>query len=458
MEEERKESQKKEVNQELTESPKFDFMREQIKERPLNKKKLLRRTVLTAAMAVLFGLVACLTVLVLEPVFSNWLYPEEPAENIELPPETEEILPEDMVLDDEELEQEKEREEEPERTEAETETAQAQADMREQIDELALYRGIYSRLQDLGAEVSHALVTVTVVTSDRDWFDNMYESRGQTTGVIVANNNREYLILANAEPFKGEEAIHVTFYDGSQAQAEVKMTNPTVGLAALAVDNKAVKETTAEGIRPAKLGSSNYSSLTGSPVIALGSPSGVSGSVIYGVATSSGNLLHTVDSKYKLITTDICGSSDATGVLVNLEGEVIGIIDQSYNDAQMKNVISALGISELRGTIENLSNAVSEAYLGIYGTDVTQEANETLQVPYGAYVTEIEMDSPAMLVGIQSGDVIVSLNGRMVGNYEEYIEALRNSTPGSTVNVTVMRQNQEEYKAMSFPVELGELN
>ena len=82
------------------EQPRFDFMKEQIKERPLNKKKLLRRTVMTASMAVVFGLVACLTVLVLEPVFNNWLYPEKTGENITFSPETEEMLPEDMALDD----------------------------------------------------------------------------------------------------------------------------------------------------------------------------------------------------------------------------------------------------------------------------------------------------------------------------------------------------------------------
>ena len=54
-----------------------NFMIEKIKERPVNKKKLLRRTLITASMAVIFGLVACFTFLVLEPVISNWLYPEE---------------------------------------------------------------------------------------------------------------------------------------------------------------------------------------------------------------------------------------------------------------------------------------------------------------------------------------------------------------------------------------------
>ena len=50
-----------------------DFITERIKQRPVNKVKLLRRTLITAAMPVIFASVACLTFLILEPVISNWL-------------------------------------------------------------------------------------------------------------------------------------------------------------------------------------------------------------------------------------------------------------------------------------------------------------------------------------------------------------------------------------------------
>lgn len=441
MDDNRKETEK--INeQEIQELPKFDFMREKIKERPINKKKLLRRTVLTAAMAVIFGLVACLTVLVLEPVFSNWLYPEEPAEKIEFPPETQEILPEDMVLDDTGLEKEDETEMIP---------------VPKETDPLETYQKAYQRLQDLTDEVSRCLVTVTGVTSDIDWFDNTYESRDQATGVIIGSNGREYLILTEAAEVSSVETIKITFHDDTQVQAQVKMTDPVTGLAVLAVENKRIGKSTLDKIDKADFGGSNYASLTGSPVIAMGSPAGVRDSVIYGVATSCGNVLHTVDSRYKLITTDIYGSENSTGVLVNLQGQIIGIINQSYNSAEMKNMIAALGISELKDTIERLSNGKEQAYLGIYGADVTEDAHQNLQVPHGAYVTEIAMDSPAMLAGVQSGDVIVSLNGRTVENYTEYIEALGNSSPDTTVNITLMRKTQDEYKTMSFQVTLGAL-
>ena len=75
------------------------FMIEKIKERPVNKKKLLRRTLITASMAVIFGLVACFTFLVLEPVISNWLYPEEEPQVVVFPEDQDEMSPEQMLAE-----------------------------------------------------------------------------------------------------------------------------------------------------------------------------------------------------------------------------------------------------------------------------------------------------------------------------------------------------------------------
>lgn len=74
-----------------------NFMIEKIKQRPINKPRLIRRTLITVSMAVIFGLIACFTFLVLEPVISNWLYPEEESEAIIFPEEPEEMLPEEML-------------------------------------------------------------------------------------------------------------------------------------------------------------------------------------------------------------------------------------------------------------------------------------------------------------------------------------------------------------------------
>ena len=76
-----------------------NFMIEKIKERPVNKKTLLRRTLITVSMAVSFGLLACFTFLVLEPVISNWWYPEEEPQVVVFPEDQDEMSPEQMLAE-----------------------------------------------------------------------------------------------------------------------------------------------------------------------------------------------------------------------------------------------------------------------------------------------------------------------------------------------------------------------
>ena len=161
------------------------------------------------------------------------------------------------------------------------------------------------------------------------------------------------------------------------------------------------------------------------------------------------------DSRYKWMTTDIYGSADATGVLTDLKGQVIGIIDMSYSDSDTRNLIGALGITDLKKVIQRLSNDENIPYMGVHGADVTLEANEELGVPFGAYIMEIDMDSPAMDAGIQSGDVIVSMGEDPIGTYQELVSYLMSSEPEQSVSVGLLRQGPEGYADMNLNVVLS---
>lgn len=423
-----------------------DFLRETIKQKPVNKKKLLRRTLITVAMAVVFGLVACFTFLVLEPVISNRLNPEEEAQEVQFPEETEteEMKPEDMLV-------EEEKETTVEIVQAELEDEQIEELLSQVQFGLQDYQLLYEEMAQLAQSAGRSIVTVTSVVSDVDWFNNIYENEASASGIIVANNGKAILILVSAGTLSGAESIVVTFCDQATVNAELVQKDATTGLAVLSVPLVSIDEETMDVIDIATLGSSNTSNLLGSPVMALGSPMGTSGSVCYGVVTSIGTILDQPDSAYKTITTDIYGSRNATGVLVNLKGMVVGIIDNMNTSNDMGNLLTAYGISELKRTIEKMSNNKERAYLGIHGADVPKEAREELDIPEGAYIKEIEMDSPAMAAGIQSGDVVIRINETPITNYNELLTVLYNANPEDTLTFVLMRQGRE----MSAPVTLG---
>ena len=142
--------------------------------------------------------------------------------------------------------------------------------------------------------------------------------------------------------------------------------------------------------------------------------------------------------------------------MFNLKGELIGIIADSKTGSDMGNVINAYGISELKKVIEKMSNENRLPYMGISGGDVPSLAHAEHGVPYGAYVKEIDMDSPAMLAGVQQGDIITAVDENVVTSFNDYSALLMQMEPGQTVRLTMMRQAQTEYKEMSFTIELEE--
>lgn len=426
-----------------------DFMKETIKQRPLNRKKLVRRTIITAAMAVIFGLVACVTFLLLEPVISNKLYPEEEPKQVVFVEEKEnEMLPADMLVDDSEMH--------PEETEP---PALQDAQIEQVLSEMKLgvedYLSLSGAISEVARSVQNSVVKVVGITSDRDWFDNEYKNEDTISGVVIADNGKELLILAGIKSILDAESLEIVFANGDSYDAVIKEEDYNTGLAVLSITKSTIQKETLELAVPISMGTSSSVNLPGNPVIAIGSPMGTENSISMGMITTSSGLINLPDSAYKQIGTDIYGSPTASGILVNLRGQLIGVIDMSYNSSDMKNLISGIGISELKRLIECLSNNKEIAYLGIYGTDVTKEANEDMQVPFGAYIKEINMDSPAMDAGIQSGDVVVQIGETEITTYQELVNQLLKLRPDAEIQMLVMRQGPDGYTPMEITVTLG---
>lgn len=426
------------------------FVFEELKQRPLNRAKLLRRTLITAFMAVVFGLIACVTFLLLEPIISRKMNQEGPATIVVFPEDPEEMAPEDMLAGSSQ-----------ESGSSEEGILLEDGKLEELISEMKLSREnaaqIYAAMQKFVEELQKYMVTVTALSSNVDWFNNIQESKNQRSGLILEDNGRELLILTTAQYVRYVERIIVTLPDGTQAEAKLKGQDHYTNLAVIAVQMSDLTDKTKEQIAYAPLGSSNSSNMLGMPVVAVGSPLGVSKSIGYGMIAASSSFFSVPDRNYKWLQTDINGSMDAAGVLFNLSGQVIGIISTQGQAKDNGNLISAIGITELRKVLEKLSNGYEIAYLGVNGMTVPQEASNFLGVPSGCFVRKVEMDSPAMRAGIQQGDIIISVNGKYTNTFTEYTSICMQLETGSKVEVKVKRKSQDEYKEMTFQMEAQEV-
>lgn len=311
-------------------------------------------------------------------------------------------------------------------------------------------RQLYGDMIASAREAQNAIVQVTGITNEMDYFRQNYENRQQVSGLIIARNNNLLYILTQQSVVENVQSIQITFFDGTTADGAFLSRDAATGFAVVTVDSGSVSPTTDSRITTAPLGSS-YLVSQADPVLALGSPMGYGDSVSCGIVTSVSNTAETSDREYKLITTDIIGSASGSGVLVNIYGKVVGIISQNFKVGDT-GTVTALAISDISSLLETLTNHDPIPYTGITGQMVTQDISGRTGIPEGELVTAVDEDSPAMLAGIKEYDVITEVNGKTIRSVSDYTDIVSASAENDTLNIKAMRKGAEGYAEVDFAV------
>ncbi len=417
----------------------FAFIKEKIKDKPINRRRLLLKAGFNLLCAVMFGVVACFVFVLLKPHIEERFYPEEES-TIKIPKD---VLPQEI-----QPAPKKEEEEEP-KEEPEKEPVVVKEELEPED-----YQALQNKLYEIGKQANKSMVTVTGVTSGMDWFDTPYENENSSSGIIVGNKDEELLILTEKKIIADAKAIHITFIDETEASATLKKYDGNTGIAVIAVPLADISEETMSEISVAELGNS-YAVTQGTSVIAVGSPLGASYSILCGTITSSQNTVSTIDTNYTIFTTDIIGNENGSGVLINLEGKVVGLVLQDYSNSNNRNTITALSISELKQVIEDLLNNQDISYVGLRISTVTNAIAEEFGIPRGVYIKSVELDSPAMAAGLQEADVITTINGEEIINTVQYYQKVYEREPGDEITITVKRQSGEGYTDLECKVAVG---
>ena len=413
--------------------PKNAFVREQIKDKPKNYKRMWVRLGESAACGGVFALAVCLVLLFMIPVLRQ--------EEGPVPDTGAQDSQQASVEETEQGSEEKEETQAPEERQPMT------------LDD---YQQIQTELYAIGNTANKSIVTITGVVSDTDWFNNSYEREGQGCGTIIGESGGKLWILTEKKTIKDAAKIKVTFVNDAVAEAKLVGYDGNTGLAALTVDLEDLEDSTRNAITVMKTAGLNTIH-KGSIVIALGSPLGTNYSILTGNITSSAYSISTIDANYDIFTTDIVGSKNGSGALINLNGEVIGIVTQGYSSEGDQNTLTAISISKLKPLIEMLSNNKDIPYIGLEITTVTNTIAKENDIPKGVYIKEVKMDSPAMAAGLQSGDVITEIDGEAVISVDGYQTKLLSLTPGDVAEVTIQRQGNDGYTEIKCPVTVSVL-
>ncbi len=421
----------------------FAFITEKVMEQSIRRKRWMMRILGTFILAIIFGTTAAVSFVLVLPYIQAKFPKEEERESITIPRDE---LPTMTPIQIEESDI----------TQEEISTTEPIIDIVENVlaertltieDFNSLYEAIYQVVE----KVNQSIVTVISVESEIDWFNNPYESKGETSGLIFNKTDTEILILTDIESIHSADDIRVTFENGKECGAILRKADIVSGIAILAINTEEFTTKELQAISTAVLGNS-YITKPGDIAIAVGSPLGDNYSMTYGVISSIKNIVQTTDANYKILSTNIVGSKQGKGFLINTKGEVIGILTKLREIESREQIVEAIAISDMKGIIEKLSNGIAISYFGIKGQEITTELEKETKRPQGIYVTEAIVGSPVYKAGIQSGDVIVALGETEVKTMKTLRNLLDNYELGDVIKVTVKRQGREEEKTIVFDV------
>ena len=304
------------------------------------------------------------------------------------------------------------------------------------------------------AKVGPTVVTVVGVVKGQPGFFGMTpDQQVSGSGVIISDQG---YILTNNHVVDGTDSLAVVLANGEQRDAKLVGADRFADTAVIKV----------AGSMPGVATLGNSDNLKpGETVIAIGSPLGdLKNTVTVGVISATGRSLDTGDG-YQLtdmIQTDAAiNHGNSGGPLVNLAGEVIGINTLIVrNSGATGDVAEGLGFAVPANTTQAIAGQIiqkgyfARPYLGVQYQWITPDIATVYDLPvkWGAYVTRLDVGSPAQAAGLRRGDIITKIGEQTLDDTHPYINALFAQSPGAKVTLEIVRSGQ----AMQLPVTLGE--
>ena len=333
-----------------------------------------------------------------------------------------------------------------------------------------------------------AITTVSVqeIPSFFGYSSHQYKSASTGSGIIVGDNDDELLIATNNHVVDGATTLSVCFIGDDVANAEtetvnagdngdlnvedavsakIKGTDADNDLAVVAVKKSDIPEDTLNQIKIAQIGSSDDLAV-GQQVVAIGNALGYGQSVTSGWISALNRTISTDDGTNStgLIQTDAAiNPGNSGGALLNMKGELIGINSPKYADSAVEGMGYAIPISKAKPILEELMNretrekvdSSKKGYLGVSLASLTTEAIEMYNMPTGAFVRNVENDSPAQEAGICKGDIIVKFDGQKVSDGDDLLDKLQYYKSGEKIEAVIARATNGEYEENTIELTLG---
>jgi S1-C subfamily serine protease len=286
-------------------------------------------------------------------------------------------------------------------------------------------------VSDIAARVMPAVVSIEVRVGQSGDTGSGVVVDGDN-GYIVTNNH----VISAAAGVEGAE-IRAVFSDGSGSAARIVGRDPASDVAVLKVDKP--------GLVTASLGDSDKV-VVGDPVVAIGSPLGLAGTVTSGIVSAlhrpvrlSGEGSDT-NAVINAVQTDApINPGNSGGALVDATGAVIGINTAMLAAGGTGSGSTGLGFAIPIDTVRDIAEQLISSGHAVHSTLGLNTRSVTDGTRDGALVLNVEPNGPAATAGIREQDVVIALDGKAVGSSEELQVAVDAHKPGETVSLEIVR-------------------
>ncbi len=272
--------------------------------------------------------------------------------------------------------------------------------------------------------------------------------RGGGSGVIVS---RDGLVITNHHVVERADEIDINLSKHRSKKAEIVGTDPATDLALLRIEDPP------DDLQPLSFGNSNELRL-GEPVVAIGNPFGLSGTVTYGIVSAKGRANVGLAEYEDFIQTDAAiNPGNSGGALVNMEGELIGINTAILSKTGgYQGVGFAIPSNMAKSVKEKLveDGEVERGWLGVAIQTLTPKLADAFGLDSGTegvVVAEVRDDSPADRADLQRGDVIQQFEGKQITSAHQLRNLVARQSPHSNVELQILRNGNNR----SLIVELG---
>ena len=261
-------------------------------------------------------------------------------------------------------------------------------------------------------------------------------SEATGSGFVI---DKEGHIVTNQHVVDGAQSVRVVFSDGTEVTATVVGTDPSTDIAVLDVDRPASELTP---LRFAPTGSLEV----GDPVVAIGSPFGLEGTLTTGVISAMGREIQSPNgfTIENAIQTDAAlNHGNSGGPVLDTQGRVVGVAAQIRSESGGSD---GIGYAIPGDTAQRVADAliqdgkVDHAYLGV-----------SLADDGAAKLLDVRAGSPADRAGLRANDVVLAVDGTTVETGDQLREAIDAHKPGDKVELKVRRGGSER----TYTVELG---